>query len=214
MDEGAYEGRGRKARHQRGEEAQAFGLLTPRSPSHPPQPLRVPIIMQLQTLSASRLPDLRSEAPGQHWAGVRTTRGRGCWGSAGGRPSAAAPPRTAEPRASRSLTQPPRAGGCRASSSVRGGGRAGSRCSPAPLQPISGHPAARSDPTKIAANACDLRAAPHLKLTPLARSPLARGACSPLPEGAGRKRPGGGVVGEKRKKEGRKEEGKKQAASR
>lgn len=69
---------------------------------------------------------------------------------AGGRPTAAALPRAAAPGPLSPAVQ-----GWKKVLGGPGGGRAVCRCSPAPLQPIRGHPATRSDLTKIAANACD-----------------------------------------------------------
>lgn len=153
---------------------------------------------------STRMPDPRNEAPRQHLAGVRMTRaGRETakWGHPNAHhraPSSPAPDLAAQGQR------------CKASGAGQGGGRAGSRCSPAQLQPISGHPAARSDPTKIAANACDLRAAPHLTLTLLVLR-LPAGLAPLVLRGRGGSGPGKGWGGTE-EEESRQEKGGKKAA--
>lgn len=100
----------------------------------------VPTILQIQTLAAQ--PGTPSAfSRGADDAGARRRPANCCSPTEGRRTRAPEP-------------SSPGAGGCWVLSGP-GGGRAVSRCSSAPLQPISGQPAARSDLTKIAANACD-----------------------------------------------------------
>lgn len=134
------EGRGQESVRGRGleEQAQARGLLTQRSPCvYSAACPWVPTILQIQTLAEQ--PGTPSAfSRGADDAGARRRPANCCSPTEGRRTPA---PEPSSPRLE--------------GAGLPGWGPRSLRCSPAPLQPISGQPATRSDLTKIAANACD-----------------------------------------------------------